>query len=349
MGFEIKGVSPLSTNVGHLSMLLYGQSGNGKTSLAATMPGKVAYLLTEPQGSLVVKDVMLESGRTEGDVQIFFIEDQRDKTGELFKDDKGRNITAEVYLDLVLTKLERTPGDFSAVVLDSLTDMQQRLKDRIEASKAGKPLAIQEWGKIVDYTRRLSKRLRNLRMHTCIITLATEVQDESNQMVVRPSLIGKKLPADIQQYFNIVGFVDKEWQRDGGERYFVRMQSSADKMNTKGHRALKAEEVPDIGVWLDKISAYWEERAQSPLPKKAEITVEDKGPELSPEEKSLRERLDNPKLKELFDRLGTSEENKMAGLKKFRNDDKLIEVLEARLTKRLAEEGAAAAVEESAP
>lgn len=351
MGFLSKGISPLSAKVGHFSILLYSPSGAGKTTTATTMPGKVAYLSTEPQGGLSVKDKMIAMGRPEDDISIFSIEDQLDENGDIVKHN-GRELTARRYLDVLLDELERSPGKFTSVVLDSITDAQNGIVRAMKMSKGGlhKALNQQEWGYIIDSTRELCIRLRNLKMHTCVIALANEIADDQQRMVYRPNLVGKKLPQDIPQYFNLVAFMRKDHERgESQERYYALTRSNSDVIYTKAHPALDAEETPNISGWFDKINAYWASKGQGEMPTESGVTVKEEEEKISPADKKLMERLQNAKIVSLYERLGYDRDLQIAGLKKYRNDDKLIEVLSTKLEEKLAKEGAEAAVEEASP
>lgn len=359
MGFEFKVTKPFTTKAAHLNALIYGVSGAGKTSLATTMPGRVVYFLTEPQARQALEEQLVETGRDPDQIDIIEIEDKFAANGRLEREN-GRDITSAVYLELCLSRIERDPtvpgtkGEvYGAVILDSLTDLQQRVKDELEDQRGGKGLTRQDWGKVIDWSRRIVKRLRNLKMHVCVLALADEKQDDSQRVYVRPALIGQKLPYDIPQYFNIVGYMSKEKQRGRAERYFVKFQSSSDELATKGHRALDAEEEPNISVWQKKISDYLEGHKASALPTAGEVTIEpedepDDG--FTPAERKLLERVEsNARMKELLELLGTSKELVVGGLKKYRNDDKFIEILEARLVARQEEEGEKAMVAETSP
>lgn len=324
------GISPLDTAVGHINALIYGPSGNGKTTCATTTPGKVAFLSSEPQGASAVEEEFREQlehqDRDPDSIKIFEVR-------SIHVD--GKLIPGRKYLDMLLDELEHKPQDFTAVVLDSITDVQNSLVTRMKMDKGGldKNLTQQEWGYIIDSTRNLCVRLRNLKLHTVVIALATETQDDQNRIVYRPNLVGKKLPQDIPQYFNIVTFLDKEWEKGAKvEKFIARMRSSSSRIYTKGRRALDSEEVPNIGIWMDKISSYRSERGQDPLPTKSGITKTET--EAPPGDPKLQKRLDDPKTKAFFEQIGkyeaVTDEKRIRTLKKYRSDEKLWEVLEGK-------------------
>lgn len=333
------GVSPLATHVGHINALIYGSSGTGKTTVCATIPGKIAFLSSEKQGALAVKSEMIERGRDPDSIRIFALEE---------KEIDGKKVGPRTYLDMLLDELERDPQDFTAVVLDSITDVQNALVTSMKMKKGGlnKPLTQSDWGYIIDSTRNLCIRLRDMKLHTFVIALSTETQDDNNNVIHRPNLVGKKLPNDIPQYFNIVCFMDKEWEKGAAfERFIARMRSSSSRIYTKGHRCLASEEVPDIAVWLQKLSDYWSKHGQEALPTKSEVTnTEPKKTEVTSKDAKINERLKNEKTVELFKVLSEfmliTDEKKIQTLKKYKSDEKLHEVLNSQID--LAKKKAAA-------
>ena len=55
MGLRGKGMNPLDPTASYINALLYGASGNGKTTTASTVPGVVAYFVSEPQAKQAIE------------------------------------------------------------------------------------------------------------------------------------------------------------------------------------------------------------------------------------------------------------------------------------------------------
>ena len=140
--------------------------------------------------------------------------------------------------------------------------------------------------------------------------------------------------------------MDKEWDKGAEqEKFFCRMRSTASRIYTKGHRCLDSEEVPDIAVWLRKLSEYWASHGQESLPTKSEVTKTDPPPTSGVDAK-IQSRLENEKTVALFTGLSEfmkiTSEKKVQTLKKYKSDEKLHEVLEGQLEKAKAKAAKAA-------
>lgn len=331
MSLRDRAKSPLDVNVGYMNVLLYGLSGNGKTTCASTAPGNTIYLASEPQGKKSVQeqfDLDIENGRDPDSLLIVDVEEKRDEHGKIVR-------TKVQDLSDILTGLERNPEGFTSLVLDSLSDVQASHVSSIEQRKG--QMQIQDWGTVIRYTRTLAVRLRDLKMHTFVITLADEKQDEQNRLMYRPALKGKTLPNDLPQYFNMVTYIDKVWP-DGAkeEKFIARMRSSSSSYVTKCPRVLDAIERPNIGIWMDKISKGRADKGRAVLPDESEVTNTDE-PEVNSEDLKINERLKNGKTMKLFSELceymEIKDEKKVQTLKKYKSDEKLWEVLANQIEK----------------
>lgn len=335
-------VEASEAKVSYIKVLAYGPSGGGKTSLMSTMPGPVLVLLTEKQGEMSIR-------RVNPQAKIRYIEDKirckcHGKLAAKCPDGapKGtEKVRAADDLYATLDELATKKHPFVSVVLDSLTDLQQVLLSDMKGGKPGAQISLPEWGKLIDRTKDLVIRLRNLNMHVGIICLSDEVQDNNSRMIYRPSLAGKKLPGNVIQYFNLCCFVRKVREPSAvGGAIHQAVFDAGDEYYTKGHPALEAVEVPNVRAWVEKIAAYAIEHNEGDMPSHSAPVAPERSPNPNKANDDLiTKRLANPKIKELFDRLDAPEAKRRAGAEKYRSDDKLIEVL----TKRVAEADAEAA------
>lgn len=321
-----------------LKLLLYGPSGGGKSSCLASMPDPLLVLLTEKQGEMSIR-------RVNPRARIVHIEDRLickchrgdpDRCPDKAK--KGtEKIKAKEVLYGVLDELATKKHPFISVALDSLTDLQQILLSDMKGGKVGAKVAIQEWGTLIEYVKDVTVRLRNLNMHVGIICLNDEIQDNNNRIINRPALAGKKLPGQIIQYFNLCGFQRKvredtstvaaiyETVFDAGNEYY-----------TKTHPALEAIESPSYRSWVGKVAKYSADHAEGEMPSASSpvsAVVTQKRPQ-----DELQRRINQPQIKELFDKLGATDAKRLASAEKYRSDDKLVEILKKRLQEQ--EEGA---------
>lgn len=341
-------------HISWLKVLTYGPSGSGKTSLMATMPDPLLAMVTEKQAEMTIK-------RVNPNAIIRYIEDKvicrcHGKL-EARCPDKAKKGTEKLIAKQVLygmlDELATKKHPFVSLVLDSLTDLQQVLLADMKGGVVGKKVSLPEWGVLIDQTKDVVIRMRNLNMHVGVICLSDEVQDNNQRMICRPALAGKKLPSAIIQYFNLCGFQRK--QRDPnavGRASYETVFDAGDEYYTKTHPALEAVEAPMFRSWVDKVARYANEHGEGDMPSASapvQQAVQQKG-----KEDALKQRIANPKIKELFDKLDAPEGKRLASAEKYRNDTKLIEVLEKKVkeqedTKKKQEgEAAAAAVVEKA-
>jgi hypothetical protein len=325
-------------HVSWLKVLAYGPSGGGKSSLMATMPDPLLSLVTEKQAEMSIK-------RVNPRAHIRYIEDTiickcHGKRADRCKDNakKGtEKLSAKNVLYGILEELATKKHPFLSVALDSLTDMQQVLLADMKGGVVGKKVSLPEWGVLIDQTKDLVIKLRNLNMHVGVICLSDEVQDNNQRMIHRPSLAGKKLPGGIIQYFNLCGFQRKMRDQDAvGQAVYQTVFDAGDEYYTKTHPALAPLEAPLFRSWVDKVSIYAREHGEGDMPS-ASTPV----PSVSSarkKEDDLKARIEAPRVKELFDKLGAPDAKRISTAQKYPTDEKLIEVLE----KRLAEETAAA-------
>jgi hypothetical protein len=317
--------------VDFLKVLIYGPSGGGKSSCLASMPDPVLVLLTEKQGEMSIR-------RVNPKARIIYIEDtivckcHRKPAARCPEGAKKgtEKMKAKEVLYGAIDELATKKHPFLSVALDSLTDLQQILLSDMKGGKVGAKVAIQEWGVLIEYVKDVVIRLRNLNMHVGIICLNDEIQDNTQRVLNRPALAGKKLPGQIIQFFNLCGFQRKtredtstvaaiyETVFDAGSEYY-----------TKTHPALEPIEPPSFRSWAEKIAKFSAANHLGQMPSASSpvsAVVSQKKPE-----DDLQRRVRQPKIKELFDKLNAPEAKRLATADKYRSDEKLIEILEKRL------------------
>lgn len=140
-----------------------------------------------------------------------------------------------------------------AVVLDSLTDAQRILKAHFTSRQAKRTdvTDLETWGILIDATSRLAREVRDLPVHVMVTCLSEEMNVDGEGLVHRPAVSGKRLPNDLAQYFNLVGYAHvKEYER--GLRHDV-MFRGQDRWLTKSMTKLDDVEPPEPEVWISKV------------------------------------------------------------------------------------------------
>lgn len=195
--------------------LLFGDPGSGKTWAAVTAPSCLV-LLTEQNGMTSVRG-------SNPDALVVHCAD----IGEVRK-----------YLTMAVKDELRSHG-IKTIVIDSLTEVQRLFKDEIFAQKGGRDTLFTQadWGSLTEKMRQFMRTLRVLKYNVVCTALAQSTIEESTGIrYVLPSFEGKRLPAEVSQYFNFVGYMAKKETTDeegknqtlhrallsGGERYMTK-------------------------------------------------------------------------------------------------------------------------------
>lgn len=179
-----------------ISILIYGDPGAGKTHLASTALDPI-FLLTEKNGRDTIR-------RGNADALVFVAED------------------AESIRRFMVAALS---GEFAqanrrTIVIDSLTEVQRLFADEILAQKShdNRKMELQDWGLLTERMRGFCRTVRSLPLDVVATALAEHtVEDERGAIWSKPAFSGRKLAAEVAQYFNAVGFAYKRDPRTGSD------------------------------------------------------------------------------------------------------------------------------------
>jgi hypothetical protein len=215
----------------HYLVGLYGDSGAGKTWLAASAPRPVV-LLTEQNGE---QSLRLSNPEASYVVAKTF-EDVRD------------------FLRLAQDGSLREQG-FESLVIDGLTEVQQLIRDEISARKGGDEFTIADWGELTDKMRKLMRLLRTLasRYHV-VCTMLSEEEFAGEVKHVRPAFQGKKLANEVMQFFSAVGYVFKRPAKgeDSGVEH-VAMFDGPSRIKAKNCHPLRGSRPGPISDWIEDL------------------------------------------------------------------------------------------------
>lgn len=210
-----------------ISVLLYGDPGAGKTHLAATSKEPIV-LLTEANGRDTIR-------RSNPDALVFVAD------------------TAEAVRSFMRAGLS---GEFAAagrktVVIDSLTEVQRLFADEIMSSKPkdNRRMELQDWGLLTTRMRGFCRTVRSMPLDVVATCLAEHtVEDDRGVIWTKPAFQGKKLAAEVAQYFNAVGFAYKRDRPAGAKEEDVQRTDLHAVDFDPGRRVLSKSHGPLSGV-----------------------------------------------------------------------------------------------------
>lgn len=194
-GFQIKPVEGLNDN---FNMLIYGDSGVGKTTLAGS-----ASVVPELSPVLFID---VEGGTM--------------SLAHSYPDVEAIRITSLAELQKLYNELHKGEHGYRTIVIDSLTEIQKMSMNAImRKARSDNPdidpdmPQVQHWGKNLSQTRTTVRAWRDLPVNVIFTALVDSEKDNRGKTVMRPSLTGKakgEIPGfvDIVLYYYIR--VDKE-------------------------------------------------------------------------------------------------------------------------------------------
>lgn len=109
--------------------------------------------------------------------------------------------------------LKNDKHPFETLVIDSITDINERIKKSIE-EKTGKSMEQKMWGELSDTIKWILFDIKELDMNIIIIAQEKNEKDEEKIDKVIPSL-NWKLATDICYFMDVVWYIyiDKQWER----------------------------------------------------------------------------------------------------------------------------------------
>ena len=214
-----------------LKVLLYAPTKQGKSRACALFGKRPLIGLCEQQAVVTIK-------RANPNASVFQIQNAKDLSA---------------FRDIAMS--ERARKTFDAICLDGVTDAQRILRTYYTAkqgTKAGTQKTSQEsWGLLIDATAKFIRDLRDIPLHVLVTALDQEESVEGVGIVHRPGVSGKRLPNDLGQYFNAVGYLHTA-QRARGLRREVLFRANEQYL-VGAPDFLDDVEVPDPSIWIAKM------------------------------------------------------------------------------------------------
>lgn len=240
-----------------VKVLLYGDSGAGKTHTSVTAP-KPCVLLTEPNGILSIQ-------ASNPDAIVVDVTRIAAENGT-----KPMDVVRDFFRAAMDGTLRET--GCKTVIIDSLTELQRMLRDEILSQKAqggnsNVQWTLQDWGTLTDRLRKLVRMIRDLPFHVVATALADADTDQNENRYVVPSFQGKKFPNEIAGYFSLVGYVYRQRIKEADDQEEVLRHkvlfSGPSTYLTKNVAPLEAVEAPNVDAWIQAIQAYGQDTKSS--------------------------------------------------------------------------------------
>jgi len=168
-----------------LNVLIYGKSGTGKTTFACCFPKP--YIFDFDKGML---------------------------------SQKGRDVAYDTYTSYLSFegkfKEMETNCPYDTIIIDSITTMEEYCMDMVLAANHKPMPTMHEWNVLIATLKDLFMRSTKMAKHLVVIAHEQMIQDEiTGEVIVRPQIVGKKLPAQLPLWFDEVHRAQVSRSKDG--------------------------------------------------------------------------------------------------------------------------------------
>jgi len=245
--------STANVAIGPLKMLIFGESGAGKTTLART--------LKEPTLIISAESGLLSLHGSNIDV----VDIAQDDLGNPIPKEKRIARLGDVY-KFLLTK--EAQDKYKCVFIDSLSEINQNTLESLQAEFIDAKDTLKVYGELAKKMRAMVKMFRDLPHYSVVFTALAEVEkDEDSRRFMGIKLIGK-FSSEIAAYFDEVFFLHVD--AETGDRKFITQKSDKVVAKDRSGRLDKVEPA-DLGHIFKKIRL-----AAKPAETKAAVTATEK-------------------------------------------------------------------------
>jgi hypothetical protein len=174
-----------------LNTLIYGKSGSGKTPFASFYPNPYFFDFDKGMTSVRGRDVAYDTFTSYADFEVKFAELER-----------------------------KCP--FQTIVIDSITTMEEYCMDRALAANHRAMPTMNEWNVLIADLKDLFMRATKMSTHLVVIAHEQMIQDEiTGEVMIRPQIVGKKLPAQLPLWFDEVYRTQVSRTKEGIPMYSI--------------------------------------------------------------------------------------------------------------------------------
>ncbi len=190
---EIKIHNTKGLHTSKVKILIYGESGNGKTTLAGTLPEENTLIISAESGLLCIDDKNFDV------IEV-----------------KTWNEVRGVYANIT-----RNPAfeKYEYIVLDSLTELSGMLVTHLEGMTEYKPanMALKMWGEYAKQMTQMIKLYRDIDRTVVFTALVEDVLDDG-AVVKKPLIKGSAVTKMLPSYFDELFYLSIETTSEGKRR-----------------------------------------------------------------------------------------------------------------------------------
>lgn len=218
-----------------VKILVSGESGAGKTSLASTLP-KETLIISSEAGLLCIRDSGLD-----------YIDISRDDKGDVVMDPAARlKNLSEVFAALHDNK--EFKEKYSTIFIDGITEISELMLEYLTAQFPDRKDSFPMWGEYSKRMRSIIKNFRDLPYHVVMTAVSQPDMDENKRRFMGFQVagsIGVKMPQYFDEVFYL--YVDSE-----GKRSLITQKTDALICKDRSNKLAPTEE-PDLSLIMAKI------------------------------------------------------------------------------------------------
>ena len=214
-----------TVNDNGVKMIVYGQSGAGKTTLIKTLPDPI--IISAESGLSAISDV---------DIPYITV-----------------NSVSDLLAAYKFLKTDKEASKFKTIAIDSISEIAEVcLAQEKKASKDPRKAYGNMSEKMIEFIR----LFRDLPKHVYISAKLDKIQDDTGRIFYSPSMPGKQTGAAMPYFFDIVAALRVEKDSDGNIVRFLQCQPDgiySAKIRTSGNVEILEHEEPDLGALIKKL------------------------------------------------------------------------------------------------